>query len=211
MLGDFLQYYFFINKIKNISNKDIYNFGVYKGESLEHQDIILRDNKLKPNNIYAFDSFTGLPKETENIPIYEGHEEGMFDMKDNIDNIIFNIKKRLKYNKITHIIQGYFNDILNDNLLKLYDLKPAFLVELDCDLHASTIQALEFLINNKLIIKDTLLYYNDWGGLDEYTGGESLAHKEICEKYNIDCKLIFDKGDGKPHREKAFQIIKIGG
>jgi hypothetical protein len=49
---------------------DIYLFGIWTGCSTK--DIIshLEEKKMKYNKIYGFDSFTGLPEETEGVKKY---------------------------------------------------------------------------------------------------------------------------------------------
>ena len=63
------------------------------------------------------------------------------------------------------------------------------------------------VILTNLELSPTIIYFDDWGGVPEYKGGESLAWLEFqkLSKYNV--KVLFDCGDGKPHRQKAFVII----
>ena len=90
-------------------------------------------------------------------------------------------------------------------------MKPAAYVDIDVDLYKSTVLALDFLFRNKLIQVGTLIGYHDWGGLEEFTGGESLAHKELTEKYGVVCEEIFRQGEGL-HVQKIFRVVKkLGG
>jgi hypothetical protein len=198
-----------INSIKkyhtDISDKDCYSFGVYSGKTLTELQIHLCGNSLDPNWFYGFDSFEGLPKETKNIELYPEHYEGNFKIKTEIGNHIKDILKKLPYENKTSLIPGFYDKVLNDHLFSLFNFKPAFFVEVDCDLHISTIQCLEWMIKHKLIIKDTVIYFDDWGGVEEYKGGESLAWKELTEKYNIKHELLWDLHNDI-HRHKCFVI-----
>ena len=53
--------------------------------------------------------------------------------------------------------------------------KPAFWVDLDVDLYISTVQVLDFMFKNHLIVPTTLVSFDDWGATKEFEGGESLA------------------------------------
>lgn len=197
---------FVINKLKNIndiSSYDIYEFGIFTGGSFKHiYDNLCLINKI-PNKIWGFDSFEGLPKEKENLPIYDGWEEGYFkiDDKNIIDTISNSINGSIKF----ELIKGYFENTLNDNFLKK-NPKKAIYIDIDCDLYISTYVVLDFMFKNNLIANNCYISYDDWGGIEEYSGGESLAHKEIMEKYFVEYEEIFSKGDGKPHKHKVFLI-----
>jgi len=180
----------------NILNKDIYEFGVYTGGSFIKFQRLLMDLQLKCRNIYGFDSFKGLPK-----------KEGMFNKKDfnalknfnkditkqdSIKNIIKTLKQRISFSDIpTYFISGFFKDVLNDSLVLQYDFKSAIFIDIDVDIYSSTIECLEFMFQNNLIEKDTIIAYDDWGAFKEFTGGESKAHIELMKKYNTTVEEIF--------------------
>jgi len=95
------------------------------------------------------------------------------------------------------------------------NLKPAFWVDIDVDLYISTIQILDFMFQNKLIVPETLVSFDDWAGTEEYKGGESLAWKEMCEKYSVSVKDILSVKYGNPqtpdfHWKKVFIVETIG-
>jgi len=194
--------------------RDIYEFGVYKGKSMVHIHKELEKQNLEVHKVYGFDSFVGLPSEAKKVPIRKGWIPGQFSAveyfeNDNIQSIIKILKKKLAFSKIAiEIIPGFFKDVLNKNLVEKYKFKPACFVEIDVDLYISAYQVLDFLVKNGLIVKDTIIAYNDWGGVEEFKGGESKAHKEITEKYGITAKEIFNYGIW-PNTSKAFIIKEI--
>ena len=94
------------------------------------------------------------------------------------------------------MIVGFFSESLNK--CPVEKMKPASWVDIDVDLYSSTIEAMTFMMDNKLIIPGTLLYYDDWKG---FSCGEGRAHQEISVKYGLKTKHLI--GDG----ELLLQVI----
>ena len=186
----FVAYYIKDNNI-NVSNKDIYEFGVYTGGSFIRFQKLLMNLQIKCHSIYGFDSFIGFPE-----------KEGIFEKEtfntlsvlnlSTIDEIIEILKQKILFSNIpTYFIPGFFKDSLNDHLLKQYNFKPAIMVDIDVDTYSATIECMEFLFQNNLIEKGTLIAYDDWGAFKEFTGGESKAHIELMNKYNVVVEEVF--------------------
>lgn len=198
------------NKI-DISGNDIYEFGIYSGESMVSIQNGLKAVGLVCNSIYCFDSFGGLPEEEGNLPRYETWFKGNYSAKEafqenDIHKIIEILKSKVSFSPIlTYFIPGFFEKSLNKALLKKYSFKKAIYIDVDVDLYKSAKECLEFMFKNKLVQVGTLIGYDDWSGTKEFEGGESLAHKEMTEKYNIRCKELFYLG---PIR-KVFEVSKI--
>jgi len=203
-----------INYIKkyavDVTCRDIYHFGIYTGNSMEALQKLMFENNIKPHNIYGFDSFIGLPAEAPGVALYKDHTKGNFNLIHDdltIPAIINAIMGKLIYKDITTIIPGYFADVLNHTFADQYHLKPAFYIEIDCDLYISALQALEFMHNYNLIVSGTIIYFDDWGGVTEYKGGESMAWREFQQRYRYKTRILFDCGNGRPHKQKAFKIL----
>ena len=101
-------------------------------------------------------------------------------------------ENNLKKNKINldkvNIIEGYYEDTLNEQLKKKYNMSKASIIMIDCDLYNSAKLVLEFVTD---IVQDgTILIFDDWFA---YKGnrmkGEQLAANEWLEK-NSKFKLI---------------------
>ena len=101
-----------------------------------------------------------------------------------------------------------------DNINK-YNMNKASYIDMDCDTYSSTATALDFFIKNNIIVKGTIIGYDDWCvGNDydndkirdkyEYKCGQSKAHKEFCDKYNITCKRL---DNYKLWRKRAVYIV----
>lgn len=198
----------------DVSSMDMYSFGVYSGSTMVRFQNFMKANSVKPHAIYGFDSFCGLPDESDGVQMYEKHTRGQFSSKeffqtDVVDDIINEISKKLEYRDITKFVQGFYEDSLVDDICSEHNMRPAAFVEVDVDLYASTKTLLDFMHRNRLLVGGTIIYYDDWGGVKEFTGGESLAHKEFCDKNGVECECIFDHGDGNPHRKKIFEIRGI--
>jgi len=192
------------NKKKLIEkNKDFLNgkilleFGVCNGDSLNEFATLYKENNI-PTMFYGFDSFLGLPEEKEDINNPSYWPKGKYYQPD------IEIPKS-KVPPSTVFINGWFEDTLNDETLSLIKDKQIGVVHIDCDIYTSTIQVLEWLVQNELLIDGTLIVYDDWGGhieknVSEFECGEGRAHKEICEKYNLNFEFI-SCDPIKPHHE----------
>lgn len=189
-------------------DKDIYLFGIYTGVSVQKINDVIRNDLY--HKIYGLDSFMGLPKEIENIKCFEGHKEGVFDSRQYFQENSIKKIQDIIYQKVNNqkleLIPGYYKDSLNENLLKEKQFKPAVFIDIDVDLYISTIDLLNFMFSNNLIQKNCVIYLDDFGGVELYTGGESLAWKEMTEKYNIKYKEIWSWENGI-HLSKVFVIL----
>lgn len=176
-------------------NGDVYEFGVLKGESMKNLVKYFKDGKVKIRKMFGFDSFEGLPKENKDKYNAKSWFEGNFNCKkdlglDNLDDCVNHVKKYIGEQDYPIImIKGYYNNILKDELIKTHDLQIASYIDIDCDQYTSTVEVLDFMFRNKLVKTGTLIGYDDWGGTPEWLGGESRAHKEMTEKYKINCEL----------------------
>jgi hypothetical protein len=202
----------------DISNKWNYQFGIFTGTTFHHIYEEFQNYKLPVEKILAFDSFEGLPEEKAGLPINDCWYKGNFDMHKHFETaddneIIKRIEAGLPENRTVPIEwhKGFFNTVLTGAFLTA-NPKPAFWVDLDVDQYQSTIDVLDFMFKNKLIINNTLTSFDDWGGTEEYKGGESLAWKEMCEKYGIKYKeIVHWQSWDKVHCNKAFLIEEING
>lgn len=198
---------------------DIYVFGVFKGQSIAHFLTELDKRKRNFKRILGFDSFEGLPAEDPDVAIYDGHLEGAFKIEDpegklGLDDIVKCIGKLLRQypnGEKVEIVKGFYDQTLTPALVTRLNLKPALFIDIDADLYISTRQLLEFMTENHLIVPGTILYYDDWGGIPEYTGGESLAHAVWVKNHGAVCELLCDTGlQNGVHRQKIFMVKEIG-
>lgn len=202
----------------DVTNTDFYEFGINHGDSFYRLNAYIENYQLKPNKIWGFDSFVGLPREKEGLPIINGWEEGYFNVKQDMgvestDEVIKKILSKNNTSLPCEMIAGFFNKSLTTTLIKEKGLKKASFIDIDVDLYQSTIDVFDFMIQNDLIHDTCLVNFDDWGGVEEYTGGESKAFKEIIAKYKINVQEIFSTpvmkdGNGILHVQKVFKIVK---
>lgn len=152
-------------------------FGVYNGTSLASALNTQRSLELTDTKVIAFDSFQGLPKESE----YEDHfqwQEGMYrcDKLSTLNNM-----KKLGVTNFESIsfVEGWFKDTLNQEQRDLQSLSRFDVAFVDCDTYSSCKQVLAFL--SPLIKGPSLLCFDDWKlkNLDLSFGGESKAFSEF--------------------------------
>ncbi len=194
-----------------LENGDFYQIGVYNGSSIKLLLKLFNDLNIKFDNIYGFDSFTGLPKEN----ICKLNPKSWYEKRFNLTTFgsIHDIKNKIinfiNYPFKINLIDGYFKDTMNKDIIKKYNMKPALYIDMDCDIYSSTVETLNFFYDNKLLQKGTIIGYDDWsmGNINkyEYKGGQSRAHKEFCIKNNI--KMI-RFNNFKLHRERAVFMIQ---
>lgn len=185
---------------------DFYQFGVFTGTSMK---VIIHYLHDRINKSFGFDSFEGLPQENNDKFNNRHWVKGFCNVQNKIqgdikqqilDFISFDKKIQNKVN----LIEGWFNKTLTKENIEKYQMAPASIIDIDCDIYTSTYEALEFMFTNKLVQIGTLILYDDWGGTLEWKGGESRAHKELTEKYGIVTQEIYStKG------QKIFRITKI--
>ncbi len=199
-----------INDELILNNGDFYQVGVYNGSSIKLLIKLFQDYKYKINNIFGFDSFTGLPKEEKDSLNIQSWNEGRFNLVTK-DNDIDNVKNKILQfinNENVKLIEGYYKDTMNINTIKNYNMKPASYIDMDCDIYSSTVEALDFFYDNKLLVKGTIIGYDDWsmGNIKkyEYKAGQSKAHQEFCIKNNITFKRLKNY---KLWKERAVFIV----
>ena len=192
----------------------IYQFGVFSGTSIIQIANILSQNNIISAKIFGFDSFCGNPEETREKLTNDAWILGSWSVQKQLNTPNINECIKIVYEKIklripatysVEFITGWFNE-LKDEIAHNNNMKPAFYIDIDCDLYCSTYDALDFMFRNKLIKTGTLIGYDDWGGSEgwqNHLSGESRAHKEMLEKYNASCVEIASH----PANMKVFKII----
>jgi len=137
-------------------------FGVYQGNSINFiADLI------KPERVYGFDSFKGLPEDWERGDTV--YKKGHFTL-DKLPTVRDNVT----------LIEGFFNDSLAPWLLG--NGSDISFLHIDVDLYSSTKCILESL-DNKIVSGTIICFdeYCDWtdsGIYDKWEEGEYLAFKE---------------------------------
>ena len=196
---------------------DIYEFGVWGGNSMKLIADLYEKNNCVIRKMFGFDSFQGLPEEKNDLhaPWQTGafNATKLFKTKGTSETIkkVYEIIGSRDFNVV--LIPGFWDKMLCDDLVEKHDMKSAGLINIDCDLYTSAYFALDFMFRNKLATKGTSIRYDDWGGTlltsMEYQSGESRAHREIQEKYNVEFSLVSKIGT-PPNVCVIFKVESIG-
>ena len=170
-----------------LKGKSLLEFGVWTGISLSR--FTASYNKVGlDKDFYGFDSFQGLPEENldKNNPSY--WTPGLFSGGSTAQQV---------RNKLPHVkvVPGWFSDTLNQDLLDEVSKKEIGILHVDCDIYTSSMQVLEWVVSNNLLSDGTIVIYDDWGGhyesgVGEFECGEGKAHKDICEKYDLNFEFL---------------------
>ena len=152
-------------------------FGVFTGWSYMVQvNAILKDY---PNTkLIGFDSWQGLPEETEKVWFPERHAKGKFSTSKDV------VLKQLGDHADDHrfrLVDGFFKDSLTQELQR--SINDLIYVNIDVDIHSSTKEVLYFIL--PLLRPGVIIYFDDWKDpQDKYEGkwGEHLAWEEFIEE-----------------------------
>tara|TARA_B100001741_G_scaffold3682_2_gene3128 strand:+ start:867 stop:1574 length:708 start_codon:yes stop_codon:yes gene_type:complete len=165
---------------------DMYQFGVPT-----HMKYIAQEIR-NYSTYWGFDSFLGLPDEMKSRYKNPLWGKGSFAMASNqfdVSNQIRQLKKELDVKSTkTRLVSGFYNESLSGKIA--IKAKPAFFVDINCDLYISTKQALRWLFEHNLVRKNTLILYDDWQNTP-FGEGESLAHMQISNEFLVEFELAW--------------------
>ncbi len=173
----------------------VYAFGVAQGHNLALLHDMLPDRQL-----FGFDSFAGLSDEDDRSSRISAWRAGMFKAQATPAQLVEGAGGPSR----TRVIRGFFNNTLTPALARSEGIRPAAFVDIDCDLHASSFAALDWLFREKIARVGTLIGYDDWwtipchksfregaGGSgtkivkSPLSVGEGLAHREVTQRYGL--------------------------
>jgi len=165
-------------------------FGVYQGKTLRVGMNQAKMQSLDISKFFGFDSFQGLPDETEGLQVTPSWGKGVYSTKDwlNQDTPLKacrELEEAFIHNKlpVTFVCKFYDELVVED--IEKYGLVPCGFLHIDCDLCKSTMDCMTFLLENNLIKDGCIVRYDDWVWCEEGEAGESLAHKKLTEQYDI--------------------------
>jgi hypothetical protein len=149
------------------SDGHIAEFGVYKGESINHLASIFNDR-----TVWGFDSFWGL-EENFSIDFFKGG----FSLK--------GIPPIVKDN--VSLVKGSFANTLPIWLEK--NPGSFSFIHIDCDTYESTKTVLNFLGPTKIVAK-TFIVFDEYFGFAGWKNHEFKAWQEYCYKNNTRYKYV---------------------
>ncbi len=165
---------------------DYYEFGLYKGYTFFAAYRAAQKLGLTETNFYGFDSFQGLPPVKDVDTTGGRFFEGQFTY--NRQKVEKNLRQHGMDFKKVRLIEGFYDDTLNEGLKEDLAAKHAGIVMLDCDLYSSTRTALDWL--EGLITDKTIVVFDDWYS---FTEGEELGQQRALKEFQQRNKhLIFE-------------------
>ena len=200
---------------------DVYAFGVYTGYSMKTVSGELVRGGVPYRKLWGFDSFEGLPNESRRsnrtaaygarmaASNYAGSwRVGAWNAADQLgEHTLVGLTARLEafIAPPTAIgwVAGYYSQTLTNALADRRGMRPALFVDIDVDLYSSTRTALEWLFASRLIVRGTIIAYDDIAAGGGYADGEGLAHQEAVLKYNVTAREI--------HNQCCYEILSYDG
>lgn len=162
-----------------------YEFGTGEGHSMKMyvKALIwfLKDEKkyekISSANIFAFDSFKGLPLQSSERDSNPGWHERLFEYDER--SLTDTVQRKLRFKGKFRTIVGYYEDSLTPELRKELSDDPPSIVNVDCDYYSSTKTVLEWI---KPILQDgTIFHFDDiW----EYLGNENKGEIAAIAEFN---------------------------
>jgi hypothetical protein len=139
--------------------------------------------------LIGFDSWQGLPPESQGVWSPDRHAAGLYQADKQI--ILDGLRNRgLANDTRFRLVDGFFSDSLTDSLCA--EIQNLIFVNIDVDLYISAKQVLNFV--TPLIRKGVVIYFDDWKDpIDKYEGkwGEHLAWEEwTAEHPNFQHEMI---------------------
>ena len=123
--------------LENVTINGLYlEFGIWVGKTTKHIA-----NKIKPNKLYGFDSFSGLPENWASAAT-----KGYFSLNGEIP--------KLPENVVVH--KGWFADSLKEFEVS----EPISFIHIDCDVYSSTKTVFDHI--GKHIVKGTIIVFDEY-------------------------------------------------
>lgn len=208
---------------------DIYEFGVFSGQSMGEYISLCAHHKMNVRNFWGFDSFEGVPKEMAEpcyneiwdpdiSPYYKAFNAKLFFGVNTVNEAVAQVKNLLTpalgASQKLELIPGFYDQSLTDDLPARHKMGKALIVDIDVDIYSSAKTAMHWLFRNELVDVGTYFFYDDWGGTpghNKMLDGESRAHREISEEFDVEwVKLAEHEDAGVRDAQTVWQITKIG-
>jgi hypothetical protein len=204
--------------IDNLRKQDdliaAYQFGVYSGKSIVEIVNNIQDIEV----VYGFDSFVGLPENTDKEREISVAKSNFYQWKSgdfNASNLYQTNDVRSFLSEIfrenldtpVHLVEGWFSETLNKGTIKEYDLKPASYIDIDVDTYSSCCEVLDFVFDNKIAVSGTVIGFDDWGGTvnwKTFGDGVSKAFVDSLKKHGVELDFVVQVGATYPYVHRLY-------
>ena len=137
---------------------DYYEFGIFRGFTFYTAWEKTEELGLKDMKLYGFDSFEGLP-EVEGIDQGNGQFfQGQFAASK--ESVEANLRERgVDFSRVV-MVKGFYNESLTEELRAQHPFRKAAVAMMDCDLYASTLDALKWM--TPYLQDGSVIVFDDW-------------------------------------------------
>ncbi len=161
---------------------DYIEFGVSQGTSMACMHRVVNKLELDKVRLIGFDSFEGMPNSAT--------EEDKGTWKPGQFACAIEDTEKFLFNegvdwKRTFLIEGWFENTLNEQTTKQYGIRKASVVMIDCHIYSASKAALNYSL--PMIIDRCVLFFDDWN--DDINFGEYRAYSEFLNE-NKDLQSI---------------------
>ena len=166
-------------KLHPVGPKTCLEFGVGPGGTyLWQAEQIIK--KFQDTTLIGFDSWSGLPPETDGVWCPERHKEGNYAFAksvttDGLAKLGIIDDKRFKF------VDGFYDKSLTKEVQD--SISNVIFINIDVDIYSSSMLVLDFI--KPFLKKDVIIYWDDWKDPnDKFEGkwGEHLAWEEWAAK-----------------------------
>lgn len=182
-------------------------FGVYTGGTFAWQARQIR--KSHPSSrLIGFDSWQGLPSETEGEWAPEKHSRGRYaSTKDVVLARLASVG--MKNDPRVELVDGFFRESLTAALQeKLKDRSDLIFVNIDVDIYGSTIELLDFV--KPLLRPGVILYWDDWKDPRSLHEGDWGEHKAWGDWSLRNLDVCAEDLEVNPLNQRSMIITRVG-
>lgn len=152
---------------------DYLEFGVCHGTSMAAMWTAVRDENIADMRLFGFDSFEGLPPETEKTE--DCWRPGQF--RSSLAFARYSLSRHgVDLRRVT-LIKGWFKETATPETARRHNIEKAGIIMVDCDIYPAAVQALAFC--GPLIHDRAVILFDDWHA-------ENLALRNLGEKKAFD-------------------------
>jgi methyltransferase family protein len=181
-------------------------FGVFKGNSYCHQAREIR-RRFPNSSLVGFDSWQGLPEETEGVWAPSRHDPGELCAP---KNLVLGKLSRLGITpdeKRFRLVDGFFSDSLTPELRETID--PPIFLNIDVDIHRSTIELLEWV--RPILRPGCILYWDDWKDPNDEAEGDWGEHLAWEQWYNGEDGVTVETIEVNPVGQRTMIVTEVDG
>lgn len=185
---------------------DCLEFGVFRGGTYVYQ--AQQISSLHPQSrLIGFDSWQGLPEETEGVWIPERHAKGEYAAPK------AEVLRRMEAAGLSmederfRLVDGFYSDSLTPALRDT--LGPLVFVNIDVDIYSSTVELLDFI--EPMLRPGVVLYWDDWkdprDNHDKPWGEHAAWHDWVAKRPGLEVATV----GSNEHLQQVMVVTGVAG